>query len=67
MLVITTAKGYFGSLIEAGQTFEVPVGVKGSWFKPVGKDEGGQAALGSKAGKSATTTTNVDTIAKATK
>ena len=66
MRVIATAQGYFGQLLEAGQEFEVPDGTKGSWFKPAGKDDKGEAAS-PKAGKSATTTANVDAIAKATK
>ena len=35
MLVKATAKGYLGSLREAGDEFEVPDGTKGSWFAPV--------------------------------
>lgn len=32
MRVIATAKGYLGSLREAGDSFEVPDGTTGSWF-----------------------------------
>ena len=67
MQVIATAKGFFGALIEEGQTFDVPDGSKASWFKPIGKGEEGTPATSSKAGKSATTTANIDAIAKATK
>lgn len=67
MHVIATAKGFYGSIIEPGQTFEVPDGAKASWFKPAGKGEEGRAAEGNKAGQSATTTKNVDAITKATK
>lgn len=35
MQVTATAKGYFGSLREPGDTFEVPKGTTGSWFQPV--------------------------------
>jgi hypothetical protein len=35
MLVKATAKGYLGSLREAGDEFEVPDGTKSSWFAPV--------------------------------
>ena len=67
MKVIATAKGFYGSMIEAGETFEAPDGAKASWFRPVGKGDEGRAAEGNKAGLSATTTKNVDAIAKATK
>lgn len=66
MRVIATALGYYGQLLDVGQEFDVPEGTKGSWFKPAGKDERGEPAT-AKAGKSATTTANVDAIAKATK
>jgi hypothetical protein len=35
MRVVANAKGYFGSLREVGDEFEVPDGIKGSWFAPV--------------------------------
>ena len=39
MLVIATAKGFFGQYRNEGDEFEVPEGTKGSWFKPVPADE----------------------------
>lgn len=33
--VIATARGYHGTLIEQGETFEVHEKVEGSWFQPV--------------------------------
>jgi len=35
MLVIATAKGFFGQYRNEGDEFEVPEDAKGSWFKPV--------------------------------
>lgn len=67
MQVIATAKGYFGALIQPGQTFDVPDKSKASWYRPVeGGDKNAEAAA-DKAGKSSTTTKNVDAISKATK
>ena len=67
MQVIATAKGYYGALIQPGQTFDVPDQTKGSWFRPIeGGDKNAEAAS-DKAGKSSTTTKNVDAITKATK
>jgi hypothetical protein len=49
MRVVATSTGYFGSLREVGDEFEVPHGTKGSWFtsvvataneKPAGKGKG---------------------------
>lgn len=34
MKVLAIENGFFGRYIEAGQVFEVPNGVKGSWFEP---------------------------------
>ena len=34
MKVRATQSGFFGHYIEAGQVFDVPNGVKGSWFEP---------------------------------
>ena len=67
MQVIATAKGYYGALIQPGQTFDVPDKTKGSWFRPVKDDEQSAGAAAEKAGKSSTTTKNVDAITKATK
>lgn len=67
MKVIATAKGFFGSMIEAGQTFEVPNGTQASWFRPIDKSDEWVEVSGGKAGKSSTTTKNVDAIASATK
>lgn len=39
MLVIATAKGFFGQYRNEGDEFEVPEGTKGSWFKPVDAQE----------------------------
>jgi len=36
MNVIASKRGYFGRLIEAGETFEVPDGARASWFAPEG-------------------------------
>ena len=66
MKVIATAKGFYGALIEPGQVFDVPDGTKGAWFKRAGKEDEGREVSGNKAGKSATTTANVDAITKAT-
>jgi len=38
MEVVATDRGYFGSLREVGDKFEVPSGTSGSWFKPVKVD-----------------------------
>lgn len=35
MKVKAIAKGYFGSLRDTGDVFEVPTGTAGSWFAPV--------------------------------
>jgi len=37
MKVVALEKGYLGSVREPGEEFDVPEGVKGSWFKPVPK------------------------------
>ncbi len=34
MKVRAIENGFFGRYIEAGQVFDVPNGVKGSWFEP---------------------------------
>ncbi len=34
MKVRATDNGFFGRYIEAGKVFDVPNGVKGSWFEP---------------------------------
>lgn len=39
MKVIATQNGYFGKLRAVGEEFEVPEGVKGSWFKPEDEEE----------------------------
>lgn len=39
MRVIATASGFFGSLRQPNDEFDVPEGTKGSWFKPVQIDE----------------------------
>ena len=44
MLVIATAKGFFGQYRDEGDEFEVPEGTKGSWFKPVDVPEDEAAA-----------------------
>ena len=38
MRVVATAPGYFGALRVKGDEFEVPDGIKGSWFKPTAAD-----------------------------
>jgi alkylated DNA nucleotide flippase Atl1 len=38
MKVIATAVGFSDKVRQVGETFEVPEGLKGSWFKPVPKD-----------------------------
>ncbi len=35
MKVIAKFKGYYGSIREVGEVFDVPEGTKGSWFDPV--------------------------------
>ena len=35
MKVIALKQGYFGKLREPGDKFEVPDGIKASWFEPV--------------------------------
>lgn len=35
MKVVANAIGFFGSLRQVGDEFEVPEGSKGSWFTPV--------------------------------
>jgi len=35
MRVVANSIGYFGAVRVAGEEFEVPEGVKGSWFSPV--------------------------------
>lgn len=37
MEVIALKKGYFGKLRAPGDRFDVPEGVKGSWFEPTEK------------------------------
>jgi len=40
MQVVATARGYFGRVRQAGETFEVPDDTKkASWFKPVAAAE----------------------------
>lgn len=39
MKVKATKQGYLGKIREAGDVFEVPDGLKASWFKPVEKAE----------------------------
>lgn len=34
MKVRAIENGFFGRFIEAGQVFDVPNGIKGSWFEP---------------------------------
>ena len=42
MLVIATAKGFFGQYRNEGDEFEVPDGTKGSWFQPVEQKANGK-------------------------
>lgn len=42
MKVIATKLGYFAKLRQPGEEFEVPNGVKGSWFKPVEQKAAGK-------------------------
>lgn len=43
MKVIATKVGFFGSLREVGDKFEVPDGEKASWFSPVEPPETSKA------------------------
>lgn len=46
--VIATKQGYYGKLREPGETFEVPAGLKASWFAPVDKAESKKPATAKK-------------------
>lgn len=49
MKVTATARGYFGSYREVGETFDVPDGAKASWFKPKAQIEADAKAAAAKA------------------
>lgn len=57
MKVIATEKGYYGRLIEPGETFEVPDGEKATWFNPV---DGSPKEKASKGGKQAAAPVGAD-------
>ena len=57
MLVIATAKGFFGQYRNEGDEFEVPEGTKAAWFGPA--DGPAQKAKPAKAGKQPTTLSEV--------
>lgn len=44
MKVIATDNGFYGRYISKGDTFEVPAGMKGSWFAPATKRSAPQGA-----------------------
>lgn len=45
MKVIATKPGFFGRLINEGETFDVPNGAKASWFEPAKKVQKAAEAL----------------------
>lgn len=51
MKVVATAKGFVGKLREIGEEFDVPEGLKASWFVPVLQPEAPKPAGKDKAGK----------------
>lgn len=52
MKVRAIENGFFGRYIEAGQVFDVPQGMKGSWFEPFkGKVSAEETAPPAKGGK----------------
>ncbi len=57
MKVRAIENGFFGRYIEAGQVFDVPQGMKGSWFEPFkGKVSAEETAPPAKGGKASAKT-----------
>jgi hypothetical protein len=65
MRVVANSLGYFGSLRNAGDEFEVPDGTKGSWFAPVESEVKAKSAKSKGKGESPAPEQPVDEAADA--